>query len=169
MALDVGDRRIGVAVSDPLGLLARGLTTIERKNTALAIEAIVALIAEWEPNVIVVGLPRNMDDSLGPQADKVLAFTRSLEKAIPLPIIMWDERLSTVSAAEILSQQGVRTQNQKQRIDAVAAAVILQEYLDSQAGPAMAPDQPLPEPGLSRGDQRASRRRKDRRRESGEH
>ena len=132
MALDVGERRIGVAVSDPLGLLARPLTTVIRQNTAHAVGAIVALVDEWTPTTVVVGLPRNMDDTLGPQAERVQAFARALEPHLSLPLVFWDERLSTVSASEILHRQGVRAQDQKGRVDAVAAAVILQEYLDAQ-------------------------------------
>ena len=149
MALDVGERRIGVAVSDPLGLLARALTTISRQNTAQAVAAIVALLEEWTPTTLVVGLPRNMDDTLGPQAERVQAFARALEPHLSIPLVFWDERLSTVSASEILQEQGVRAQDQKGRLDAVAAAVILQEYLDAQRAEngvvgLLPPDAPLP-------------------------
>ncbi|MCW5849722.1 MAG: Holliday junction resolvase RuvX [Anaerolineae bacterium] len=170
MALDVGERRIGVAISDPLGLLARGLTTITRQTTAQAVAAIVALVDEWAPTTVVVGLPRNMDDTLGPQAEWVQAFARALEPHLSIPLVFWDERLSTVSASEILQGQGVRAKNQKGRLDAVAAAVILQDYLDTQraeAGvtgllPADAPIHQDDEPrrrGWDRASERGGRRR----------
>ncbi len=132
LALDVGERRIGVAVSDEMGYLARSLITIERRSAAQALEALDALIHEWQPVAVVVGLPRNMDGSLGPQAERVVAFGRLLGERIAVPMVYWDERLSSVSAEDILRRQGVTSRDQKPRIDAVAAAVILQEYLDAQ-------------------------------------
>ncbi len=170
MALDVGERRIGVAVSDPLGLLARALTTVTRQNTAQAVAAIVALVDEWTPVTLVVGLPRNMDDTLGPQAERVQTFARALEAQLSIPLVFWDERLSTVNASEILQGQGVRAQDQKGRLDAVAAAVILQEYLDAQRAEngvvgLLPPDPPSPvddgpgRRGRDRQTERGSRRR----------
>ena len=148
LALDVGERRIGVAVSDPTGLLARPLTTIQRQSNVQAVADILALVGEWTPTTVLIGLPRNMDGSLGPQADKVMAFGRKLEPSLGVPIVYWDERLSTVGAAEILHKQGVQAREQRSRVDAVAAAVFLQEYLNAQRGeteaPRLAP--PLEEP-----------------------
>ncbi len=132
LALDVGNKRIGVAASDPLRLLARSLTTVQRQNTGQAVEAIVALVREHQPVAVLIGLPRNMDGSLGAQARSVLLFARRVEAQIDIPVLLWDERLSTVQASEILHAQGVRAREQKGRLDAVAAAVILQEFIDSE-------------------------------------
>ncbi|MFN8498129.1 MAG: Holliday junction resolvase RuvX [Anaerolineae bacterium] len=132
LALDVGNKRIGVAASDPLRLLARSLTTIERQSTNQAVEEIVGLVRRHAPVALLVGLPRNMDGSLGAQARSVLLFARRLEARIEPPVLVWDERLSTVGASEILSAQGVRAREQKGRLDAVAAAVILQEFMDNE-------------------------------------
>jgi putative holliday junction resolvase len=132
LALDVGNRRIGVAVSDPLGLLARGVATVRRQSTAQAVEEIVALVTHWEAVQVVVGLPINMDDTLGPQARRVIHFAEELEKRLTVPVEFWNEQLSTVAASDILRAQGVHARDQKSRIDAVAAAVILQEYLDAR-------------------------------------
>lgn len=158
LALDVGERRIGVAISDELGLLARSLTTIRRTSTAQAIAAVVELAREWQASAIIVGLPRNMDGSLGPQAERVMAFARELGAVIQTPLIFADERLSSVSAEEILRRQGIEARDQKGRIDAVAAAVILQEYLDAQR--ATAPDYGLLPPDAAPDDHR--RRHRDR-------
>lgn len=171
LALDVGERRIGVAVSDELGLLARGVTTIQRTSAAQALDALAAQVDQWRPTTIVVGLPRNMDGSLGPQAERVMRFARDLAGRVGLPVLFWDERLSSVSAEEILRRQGIGTRDHKARIDAVAAAVILQEYLDAQRSAApdyglLPPDAPADtEPprrgGRSRRGQRASREESD--------
>lgn len=132
LALDVGARRIGVAASDPLRLLARSLTTIERKSASQAVEEIVGLVRRHAPVAVLVGLPRNMDGSLGAQARSVLLFARRLQAGLDAPVLVWDERLSTVQASEILSAQGISAREQKGRLDAVAAAVILQEYMDNE-------------------------------------
>ncbi|MFN8471419.1 MAG: Holliday junction resolvase RuvX [Anaerolineae bacterium] len=132
LALDVGNKRIGVAASDPLRLLARSLTTIERRSTSQAIDEIIRLVRAHAPVAVLVGLPRNMDGSLGSQAKSVLLFARRLQAQILEPVLLWDERLSTVQASEILSSQGVRAREQKGRLDAVAAAVILQEFMDNE-------------------------------------
>ncbi len=132
LALDVGERRIGVAVSDEMSYLARSVATIKRRSVAQALDALDTLIQEWRPVAVIVGLPRHMDGSLGPQAERVMAFARLLQERIAVPIVYWDERLSSISAEDILRRQGVTSRDQKLRIDAVAAAVILQEYLDAQ-------------------------------------
>ncbi len=149
LALDVGEKRIGVAVSDPLGLLARALTTVERKSTGLALAALVALVQQEAADTVVVGLPRNMDGTLGPQAERVTRFAQALAARLTVPLVFWDERLSTVSASEILRHQGIKANEQKARIDSVAAAVILEEYLAHRRGehdqPALLPaDAPAP-------------------------
>lgn len=137
LALDVGDRRIGVAVSDPLGILAQSVGVVEYPSIAKAVVAVVDLVREWEAVTIVVGHPRSMDGTVGQQAREVEAFVAKLERAVQrssrrgVPIVLWDERLSTVSAARYLREQGLNARAQRSRIDAAAAAVILQDYLDS--------------------------------------
>jgi len=133
IALDVGERRIGVAVSDPLGIVARTLGVVERVSDAQAIEEIVRLVREHEVGRVLVGHPRSLRGELGPQARQVETFAALLEEALDVPVELWDERLSTVTAERILSERGIRAREQKEHIDAVAAAVILQDYLDAQA------------------------------------
>lgn len=132
MSLDVGERRIGVAVSDPLGVIARGLTVVKRDTDESAISQIKALIDEQDVGRLIVGFPRSLSGDVGPQAQAVAAFARQLEAALDVPLEMWDERLSTVTAARVLTERGQSTREQKKTIDAVAAAVILQDYLDAQ-------------------------------------
>ncbi|MFQ5341883.1 MAG: Holliday junction resolvase RuvX [Anaerolineae bacterium] len=131
MALDVGERRIGVAVSDPLGVIARTLTVVQRKADDTAIARIKSLLDEQDVGRLVVGHPRLLSGEVGSQARAVEEFARELEAATEVAIEMWDERLSTVTAARVLTEQGESTRQQKTRIDAVAAAVILQDYLDA--------------------------------------
>lgn len=132
MALDVGDRRVGVAVSDPLRIIARSLTVVKRDTDASAVEQIQDLIHEHEVGRLIVGLPRSLSGGIGPQAQAVEAFARELESAVEVPLEMWDERLSTITAARMLTERGQSARDQKKTIDAVAAAVILQDYLDAQ-------------------------------------
>lgn len=133
MALDVGERRIGVAVSDPLHVVARTLGVVERTSDAQAVEEIARLVREHEVERVLVGHPRSLRGEAGPQAQRVEAFAALLTVALDVPVELWDERLSTVTAARILSERSIRARAQKESIDAVAAAVILQDYLDAQA------------------------------------
>ncbi|HID86527.1 MAG TPA: Holliday junction resolvase RuvX [Anaerolineae bacterium] len=133
LALDVGEQRIGVAVSDPSQTLARSLKVLERRSLQDDIAAIRRLVEELQVVQIIVGHPRSMDGTVGGQARLVEGFVRELEQALQVPILLWDERLSTVTAARLLSERGVSARKQRGRIDSVAAAVILQDYLDSQA------------------------------------
>lgn len=132
MALDVGGRRIGVAVSDPLNVIARALTVVQRKTDESAIAQIKRLIDGQNVSQLVIGFPRSLSGDIGPQAKAVEAFAERLEAAIGVPIEMWDERLSTVTAARLLRERGQSAREQKETIDATAAAVILQDYLDAQ-------------------------------------
>lgn len=132
MALDVGERRIGVAVSDPLGIIARPLAVVQRKTDEEAATQILALLDEQDAGRLVVGYPRLLSGKIGSQAQAVEGFVEILEAATEVPIEMWDERLSTVTAARLMTEQGQSTREQKSRIDAVAAAVILQDYLDAR-------------------------------------
>lgn len=128
LGLDVGDRWIGVALSDPLGVLASPLTIIDRRDDSAALEAITNIISQRDVGRVIVGLPRSMDGSLGQQAEKVTAFTRELRRHTSVPVEFRDERLSTVSAKRLMSY--AKKARRKQRDDAVAAALILQGFLD---------------------------------------
>ncbi len=130
LALDLGDRRIGIAISDRSGMLARSLEVLRRASRAADFAHIAALVAEHHAEAIVVGLPLNMDGTEGAQAAWVRDYSAALAETLDLPLHLWDERLTTVEAADIMRAQGRRAD--KQWIDAVAAAVILQSYLDAQ-------------------------------------
>lgn len=133
MGLDYGSRTVGVAVCDPLGLTAQALETItrdEENKLRPTLRRIEALIAEYKIETIVLGYPKNMDDSIGERAQKTEEFKRMLEKRTGLEVILWDERLTTVAANEILIESGVRREDRKKVIDKIAAGLILQGYLD---------------------------------------
>ena len=125
----MGDRRIGVAVSDPTGSLARPVEIYERRAAHVDVQHIVDLAGEFEAVKVVVGLPKNMNGTEGPQAEKTRDFAAALA-ARGLAIDLWDERLSTVEASRRLSEQRRRGRRIRQRLDSEAAAVILQTYLD---------------------------------------
>jgi len=131
MGLDPGERTIGVAVSDSFGWTAQGLETIIRDGLAADIERIKELIKQWEIEKIVVGFPKNMNATIGPQGEKAIEFAKALEEATGLEVVLWDERLSTVAAERILIEGEVRRKKRKSVIDKVAASFILQGYLDS--------------------------------------
>lgn len=130
LALDVGDKRIGVASSDTLGILASPLTTIERKSNNKAIDAILEIADEQEAGEIVVGLPISLSGEYSDQTRSVAAFIRKLEEHSPVPVKSVDERYSTVEAERLLSQSKPTRSRSRGEIDAAAAAVILQSYLD---------------------------------------
>ena len=132
LALDVGEARIGVAVSDPTGLLATPRGTIRRRSNAQAIEAVARMVREAGAERVVVGLPISLDGELHAQARAVQSFGRRLAARLQVPLVYWDERLSTVTAEEALRASGMRPDRIRERIDAAAAAVILQDYLDAQ-------------------------------------
>ena len=116
MGLDIGDKTIGVAVSDLMGLTAQGVTTIKRVGKKKDIEAIKQIIAEKQVNKIVSGLPKNMNGTVGPQGEKVQKFCELLKEETNLPIEFWDERLSTVAAERSLIEGNVRRENRKKVI-----------------------------------------------------
>ena len=134
IGLDYGSKTVGVAVSDPLGFTAQGLETITRKDenklrkTYVRIEA---LIREYEAEQIVLGYPKNMNNTVGERAEKALEFGEMLKRRTGLEVVMWDERLTTVEADRTLMEAGVRRENRKQYLDQLAAVFILQGYLDS--------------------------------------
>ena len=134
MGLDFGSKTVGVAVSDALGLTAQGVETITRKDEnklRQTLARIETLIGEYEIETIVLGYPKNMNDTVGERAKKTEEFKAMLERRTGLPVILWDERLTTVAAEEILIESGVRREHRKEVIDKIAAGVILQGYLDS--------------------------------------
>lgn len=130
LALDLGDRRIGAAISDTLGMFARPLEVFERTSRVDDFAHIRALIDAHQVQSVVAGLPLNMDGTEGQQAAWVRHYTAALGEAISMPVTLWDERLTTEEAKDILRAQGKTVS--KDWIDAVAAAVILQSYLDAQ-------------------------------------
>ena len=132
LALDVGDRRVGVAVSDSTGRLARPLTIIVRRSKREDFAKIARLVQEQNATGLVVGYPLNMDDSIGPQARRVQRYAAALDHALPVPVILWDERLSSEEAAERFRAAAGNRRRRKKYLDDAAAAVILQEYLDAQ-------------------------------------
>ena len=132
MGLDVGDKTIGVAVSDLMGLTAQGVKTVKRVGKKKDIEELKSIIKERQVTKIVSGLPKNMNGTLGPQGEKVIKFCELLEQETGIKIEYWDERLSTVAAERTLIQGNVRRENRKGVIDMVAAVIILQGYLDRQ-------------------------------------
>jgi putative Holliday junction resolvase len=131
MGLDIGDRRIGVALSDPGEILASPLTIIERGNEEQDIAAIVDIMERYEVGKMIIGLPRSMDGTIGQQATKVEEFGEQLRNRIKVPIELRDERLSTVSARRLMQSTGRKTKT-KPRYDAAAATVILQAYLEER-------------------------------------
>jgi putative holliday junction resolvase len=132
LGLDIGDRRTGVALSDPLGILASPLTVFELKGDVEDIAFILKLVQQYSVEKIIVGLPQSMDGSLGTQADKVKVFGEKLRLQSPVPVEYRDERLTTVTAKRMLIESGKKknTKNKKGEYDAAAAAVILQAYLN---------------------------------------
>ena len=134
MGLDYGSKTVGVAISDPLGITAQGIETIERKEeTKLrkTLARIEELVREYEVEKIVLGFPKNMNNTIGERAEKSLELKAMLERRIGLPVIMWDERLTTVEAERTLMESNVRRENRKKYVDKIAAVFILQGYLDS--------------------------------------
>jgi putative Holliday junction resolvase len=132
IGLDIGEKRIGVALSDTLGIMAGALTVIERATDEAAVKQIINLTRENEVERIVVGMPRSLDGTLGKQAQTVQSFADLLEKSIDIPVITWDERLSTVAADRTLLEMGMKRNKRKKHRDSLAAAFILQGYLDRE-------------------------------------
>jgi putative holliday junction resolvase len=132
--LDVGDRRIGLALSDPRGILASPLTIIERTKELEDIESILKIAREREVGRIIVGLPLLMNGDIGSQAQKVQIFAEILSAHTDIPIELRDERLTTVTAVRLKEETSKKKKNRKIRYDAMAAAVILRDYLEEKAG-----------------------------------
>lgn len=132
LGLDVGDRRIGIALSDPLQLTAQPLMVLERRGAAADRKAICALVEAHDVCVIVVGLPLTLQGAQGIQAGKVMAFVRELERRLSVPVRLVDERMTTVQGQRALREMGASHRKQKPVIDQVAAQLILQQFLDMQ-------------------------------------
>ena len=134
MGLDYGSKTVGVAISDPLGITAQGIETIERKEEnklRKTLARIEELVKEYEVEKIVLGFPKNMNNTIGERAEKSLELKAMLERRIGIPVIMWDERLTTVEAERTLIESNVRRENRKKYVDKIAAVFILLGYLDS--------------------------------------
>lgn len=133
MGLDYGSKTVGVAVSDALGLTAQGVEIIRRrseKRLRQTLARIDELIEEYQVGSIVLGFPKNMDNTIGDRAEKSLEFQEILKKRTGLPVVMWDERLTTVEAYQIMAETKVPRQDRKKYVDELAAMIILQGYLD---------------------------------------
>lgn len=135
LGLDLGEKNIGVAVSDQLGWTAQGLESIRSTGSPEAdLDKIKAVVQKYSIEKIVVGLPRNMNGSYGPQADKARKFAALLERELGLPVETWDERLSTVAAQRLLIEADVSRKKRRRVVDKMAASIILQGYLDARSG-----------------------------------
>lgn len=135
LALDYGEKRIGIAVTDTSRLLASPLDFMDATSFNKNIQQLKKLIKEYEVSLIVVGIPRNMDGSYGTAAEKVREFVSRLKDRIIVPIKTIDERLTTVEASRRLHEAGKNSKKQKHKIDSASAVIILQTYLDTEAGP----------------------------------
>jgi putative Holliday junction resolvase len=130
MGFDVGSLTIGIAISDELGITAQGLKTLKRRSMEDDLKEIATIIDQFEIEKIVVGLPKNMDGTLGKQAEFVLKWIKVLMDKIQVPVVTWDERLSTVGASKVLLEADLSRKKRKKVIDKLAAVLILQGYLD---------------------------------------
>lgn len=133
LAIDHGTRRMGIAVSDELKMIAQPLEYIPAEPFAPFLARLKELLQEKEVELILVGMPRNMDGSYGPAALKVQEFVAALKSAVAVPIVTWDERLTSVQANRFLTQGNVRGRQRREKVDKTAAAILLQSYLDSIA------------------------------------
>ncbi len=134
--MDFGSKTVGVAISDPLLITAQGIEIIRRKDEnklRRTLARIEELIVEYEVGEIVLGFPKNMNDTIGERAEISLEFQDKLERRTGLPVVMWDERLTTVAADKTMMEAGVRRENRKEYVDKIAAVLILQGYLDYRA------------------------------------
>ncbi|CAM2983830.1 Holliday junction resolvase RuvX [Hathewaya histolytica] len=131
LGLDIGDRTIGVSISDPLGFTAQGITTIRRKNEKYDLEELRIICNEYSVEKIVSGLPKNMNGTLGPQGEKVKEFAEKIRETLNIEIIYWDERLTTVAAHRAMLEADLSRKKRKKIVDKIASTYILQGYLDS--------------------------------------
>ena len=130
LGIDLGQARVGLAISDELGMLAHPLETFPAENPKKLMERVAAIVRDRKIEQVVVGLPRNMDGSTGPAAEEALAFVEKLRPQLSCPVVTWDERLTTVAANRALHEAGRKTRTTRNHVDQVAAQMILQGYLD---------------------------------------
>lgn len=133
LALDVGDRRIGVAVSDELGVTAQGVTTIHRRSWAADLAEISRLVSAWDAEAVVVGWPLTLEGTVGPRAEIVQAFIKRLGAVVPIRILTWDERFTTATAERVLIDADLSRAKRRRVVDKAAAVVMLQDFLDARA------------------------------------
>ena len=134
LGLDVGRRRIGLAVGDTATILATPVGALQRQGKASDVQSVLETARRQQAECIVVGIPYSLDGSLGPQGREVMAFYKVLKDKSPVPVEPWDERFSTVDAERLLREGGVKPSREKGRLDAASAAIILQAYLDGRQG-----------------------------------
>ncbi|HLZ40291.1 MAG TPA: Holliday junction resolvase RuvX [Candidatus Sulfotelmatobacter sp.] len=132
LGLDVGLRRVGVAISDPLGITAQGLETLHRKNKKYDLQHLNRIIREYDVKEIVVGLPLRMSGAEGAQAEKIQAFAEDLRKHFKLPVHLWDERLTSAEANRLLRETDLSIEKRGRAVDRMAAMLILQGWMESQ-------------------------------------
>jgi putative Holliday junction resolvase len=131
VGLDIGEKRIGIAISDELGYTAQGIKVLNRSGLDDDLEVIKKLMVEEKASGVVVGLPKNMDGSLGDAAQKVLSFAKKMEESLSVPVILWDERWTTAEATRLLVDADISRNKRRKVVDKLAAVLILQGYLDS--------------------------------------
>ncbi|TCL69360.1 putative Holliday junction resolvase [Hydrogenispora ethanolica] len=135
MGLDVGEKRIGIAISDPLEITAQGYMVLQRSGSFRKdLDSLCQMMSDREIDGLVIGLPKNMNGTEGPMAEKVRGFGTELAKLVKIPIFYWDERLSTGSAEKALLEADLSRRERRSRIDKVAAVIILQNFLDAKVG-----------------------------------
>ena len=132
LALDVGRKRIGLAVSDPLGFTAQGLMVLERRDWDQDIDRLLKIARPYQVQEVLVGLPRHLNGRLGEQAEEIMALAQALGEALQAKVVTWDERLSTVEAERLLIEADMSRRRRRRVVDQVAATLILQAYLDSR-------------------------------------
>ncbi len=132
LALDVGDRRVGAAIGNSELRVATPIQVVERKSLEQDAHAFSDIVSKYGVDQLIVGLPRNMDETVGPQAATVRAYAEKIAQALNLPLTLWDERLTTIDATARLASTGAHGKKSRRTLDAIAASVILQDYLDSQ-------------------------------------
>ncbi len=132
LGLDIGDKRIGVSVSDELGITAQGRENIYRESDNQAINEICELINQLHIEEVIIGMPKNMNGTLGPQAEKVMEFSKALGSSVRIPVKHWDERLTTVIAQKSLTALNVKGRKKKKKVDRIASQLILQGYMDNK-------------------------------------
>jgi putative Holliday junction resolvase len=131
LALDLGKRRIGLAISDPLGLTAQGLATFERTNLRTDLAGLARLARDNQAGLILVGDPLRLSGESGTQSEQARQFAATLERWTGLPVKLWDERLTTVEASRVLRESGISQQKRARAVDRLSAVILLQSYLDS--------------------------------------